>query len=259
MSKKEPPSKNFIHAQMLDTILLQARQAYRRKGLYYIIRIGIKMALDLPKVYFWLWYYKTFKSSETFEFQGNTYRYLFHPYCTSWKNERAIVIPIIWDIVKRNKEQKKRILEVGNVLSYVFYVNHDVLDKYEIKDGIINEDVVDFNPSNQYDLIVSIFTLHLVGWYETPRNPVKSLRAIENLKRILAAGGQMIVVHPLGQNQEMDDLLKKGVLQFNSQYFFKRISNYKWIQVQWEDIKDVKYDDSIPTANGLVIGIFEKK
>jgi hypothetical protein len=52
------------------------------------------------------------------------------------------------------------------VLSYYFKVDHDILDKYEIIDGVINEDVVDFNPLKRYDLIISILSLPSVGWYE---------------------------------------------------------------------------------------------
>ena len=236
------------------SIWSQAKEAYKREGLYYVFRTGFLIACN----YIRLWYYRIFKSSATFEFQGDTYHYLFHPYPPSWKNERAVVIPIVWNIVKRNRDQNKRILEVGNVLSHVFQVNHDILDKYEIMDGVINEDVVDFNPSKQYDLIVSIVTLQSVGWYETPRDPTKVLRAIENLKRLLAPAGQMIIIHPLGENPEMDKLLRNGILQFSKQYYLKRISNYKWQEVKWKDVKDVKYDMSIPTANGVVMGIIEK-
>ena len=56
-------------------------------------------------------------------------------------------------------------------------------DMHEIIDGVINEDVVDFNPSKPYDLITSIFTLQSVGLDESPREPAKILRAMENLKK----------------------------------------------------------------------------
>jgi hypothetical protein len=32
--------------------------------------------------------------------------------------------------------------------------------------GVINEDVVDFNPQKQYDVVISIFTMSSFGWYE---------------------------------------------------------------------------------------------
>ena len=233
-------------------IISRARIAYKRHGLYFIIHRGLITAPD----YFWAWYYNKFNSSETFEFQGNTYHYLFHPYFFTWKNERAVVIPIVWDIVKRYRKQRKRILEVGNVLSYYFQVNHDILDKYEIIDGVINEDVVDFNPPKQYDLIVTIFTL---AWLdETPRDPMKFMRAIENLNRLLAEDGQMVIIHDLGYNHEMDKSLENGTLQLHEQHYLKRMSNHRWQQVKWEDVKDLEYDMSVPTANGVIVGIIKK-
>jgi SAM-dependent methyltransferase len=239
-------------------LLSEAKEAYRKKGLYHVFHTGFTLVLD----HVWLWYFKRFKSSDTFEFQGNTYHYFFHPRLEkvgpSWKNERAVAIPIVWNVVKRYREQNKRILEVGNVLSYVFKVDHDILDKYEITDSVINEDIVDFNPAKQYDLIVSIVTLEHVGWSEVPEEPTKILRAIENLKRILAPGGQIIVIVGLGYNPQMDNLLNKGILQFGKQYYLKRISGYRWQEVDWQGVKDAKYDESAPTATGIVVGIIEK-
>jgi hypothetical protein len=46
------------------------------------------------------------------------------------------------------KYQGTNILEIGNVLSYHVRFEHDILDKYEIAKGIMNEDVVDFRPKN---------------------------------------------------------------------------------------------------------------
>jgi len=241
----------------------EASQAYKQKGLLHIIRMGHKVALD----YFCAWYYATFKKSETFEFQGRNYYYLFPPissflpyeFVCSWKNERAVLIPILWESVKKYLQEKKTILEVGNVLSYIFKIEHDVLDKYEIADGVINEDVVDFKPSKQYDLIVSIFTLQSVGWDETPKEPMKVLRAVENLRSLLAPGGQMIVTLPLGYNTYMDNLLRTHVLKFDKQYYIKRNTNHRWREASLDEVKDAKYDQSIPSATAVLIGITEKR
>ena len=244
------------------SIVSQIKSAYKYKGLYYVIGFAPSYAKSLffaklPN-YFWLSYYKLFRSSETFEFQGKNYHYLFHAYCPTWKNERATMIPIVWNMIQRYRQQNKRVLEIGNMLSYVFKVDHDILDKYEIMEGVINEDAVDFNPPEQYDLIVSIFTLQVVGLEESPREPIKGFRAMQNLKRHLAPGGRMVVLHALGHNYEMDELLKNGMMQFNRQFYLKRISCYKWKETTWDDVKDSTYDYSIPTANGVVIGIIEK-
>jgi hypothetical protein len=235
-------------------ILSQAIKAYRREGLTYVIRVSA----TIISRYLLLGYYKTFRSSEEFKFHGNTYRYLFHSYLATWRNERAVVVPIVWDIVKKSHEQKKRILEVGNVLSYYFSVQHDILDKYEVKEGVINEDVVDFNPLKQYDVIVSILTLSSVGWYEDPQDPKKVLRAINNLTRLLASGGQMVVVLELGYNPEMDKLLKSGELRFDEHYYLKRVSGYRWEEVDRLDLNEIKYDKSIQSANEVIIGVSNK-
>jgi len=240
--------------------LLSRTKEASERGAYYVIHSGIRIIYDWLTNPFWYYYYKIFiikRKIPKFTFQEDTYSYFFHNYNTTWKNERAIEIPIIWKIVKECRG--KKILEVGNVLSHYFPVNHDILDKYEKVDGIINQDVVDFQPSKKYDLIISISTLEHVGWDEKPKEPMKILHAIENLKRCLAPGGKIVVTLPLGYNFEMDKLLQKGKIKFTKQYCLKRISkDNKWIKVDWKDIQSSKYDDPFPNANGLVIGIIEK-
>jgi SAM-dependent methyltransferase len=172
-----------------------------------------------------------------------------------WAYERVIEIPIINGFVEEHRG--KRILEVGNVLSHYLPVEHDVLDKYEKGRDIINQDVVDFKPSLKYDLIVSISTLEHVGWDEFPKNPMKILHALDNLKRCLATGGKMVITFPLGYNSEMDRLLKRGELNFNEQYYLKRITiDNRWVETALEDVINTKYDEPFLFANALVIGIF---
>jgi hypothetical protein len=243
-------------------IISQIKSAYKYRGLYYIISSAPRYAKSLlfttiPNC-FCLWYYDLFRSSETFEFQGNSYHYLFHAYCPTWKNERAAVIPIAWSMIEKYRRKNKEILEIGNTLSYIFKIDHDVVDKYEIMDGVMNVDVVDFNSSKKYGLIISILTLQGVGLNESPPEPTKVLRAIENLKRHLAHEGEIVVIHGFGENKDMDKLISMGSLRFDKSFFLKRVSNYKWKETTWDDVKDTTYDHSIPTANGVVIGIIEK-
>ena len=72
----------------------------------------------------------------------------------------------------------KKILEVGNILSHYFSVNHDIVDKYEKDVDVINQDIIDYHPNKKYDLIVSISSLEHVGEDETPREPKKILYAL---------------------------------------------------------------------------------
>jgi SAM-dependent methyltransferase len=164
-------------------------------------------------------------------------------------------VPIIWKMVEENREG--RVLEVGNVLAHYFLVSHDVLDKYEGNEGVINQDVADFQTSKKYDLIVSISTLEHVGWDEFPRAPQKILCAIDNLKSILTPGGKIAVTIPLGYNPVLDGLLSNGKTPFTRQFFMKRVSrDNQWEEADWTDVADSKYNFYI-SSNGLLIGIIE--
>ncbi|HOV33266.1 MAG TPA: methyltransferase domain-containing protein [Candidatus Hydrogenedens sp.] len=149
---------------------------------------------------------------------------------------------------------------MGNVLSHYFHIEHDVVDKYEKAEGVINEDVVNFRSSKKYDLIVSIYTLEHVGWDENPREPEKIFKAIENLETLLSPGGKIVITLPIGWNQELDRFLREGKLKFDKQYCFKRISkDNEWVETNLKDICELKYGKPFYNANGLVIGIIEKK
>jgi len=231
-------------------------EVFKEKGICYVVRATIKTIVYWSTELFRYYYYKIFRSSRTFTFQGETYNYFYHMYNMTWKNERAVELPIIWEIVK--KYSGKRILEVGNVLSHYFYVNHDILDKYDKARGVINQDVVDFHPSKKYDLIVSISTLEHVGWDEKPREPTKILRATENLKNLIASGGKIVVTLPLGYNNLLDKLLKEGRIPFTKCYFLKRIlGDNRWIEVEEDDVHEAKYFGPFLGTSGLVIGIID--
>jgi SAM-dependent methyltransferase len=220
-------------------------QISEEKGLYFAVRI-------LVNLLFGYFYFKIFCSSRTFIFQGKPYSYFYHWYNVTWTNERAIEIPIIWDVVTEHSEM--RILEVGNVLSHYFSVDHVILDKYEHAEGVINQDVVNFQPMHKYDLIISVSTLEHVGWDENQCEPRKILLAIENLKRCLASGGTMVVTLPLGQNPAMDDLLGKGELRFTEQYFFKRVAeDNRWIEVDWTTVQETECENYL-SPNLLLVG-----
>jgi len=237
--------------------LLRIKKVFKEKGIYYTTNFTIKIITQMVKNSFWCYYYKIFKLPKTFTFEGKTYRYFYHKYNTTWRNERVIEIPIIWDIVK--KYRGKKILEVGNVLSNYFNVDYDILDKYEKVEGVINEDVVDFQPSEKYDLIVSISTLEHVGWDmgDSPPYSTKILQAIENLKKCLVPKGEIVITLPLGYNSVLDELLEQGKIQFTKQNYLKRISrNNNWIKVDRDECCNEKYDFIHYYAKALFIGVY---
>lgn len=233
-------------------LLVRAKKAYKDRGIYHVVRHAAGEICNTLYCEF-----LNLKTPKTFTFQGEACRYFYHPYNTTWKNERAVEVSIA--LRKLQSCRRGRILEVGNVLSHYMRCEHDIVDKYEKAEGVLNEDVVDFQPPGRYDLIVSISTLEHVGWDEEPREPNKVLRALENLEtRCLAPGGQIVVTAPLGYNPEMDRLLSDGVLQFTKAYYLKRVSrDNEWIEVDWVDVCGAKYDNPFPHANGVVVGIIE--
>ncbi len=192
--------------------------------------------------------------SKTFKFQGNDFKYFYHWYNTTWNNERTVEIPIVCQMINDTNEN---FLEIGNVLSHYFNIDHYIVDKYEKGKGVINEDVVDFQTSKIYKLIVSISTLEHVGGDEKPRDPEKIFEAIHNLKRHLAPEGKLIVTIPLGHNNILDSYLESGKIKFTENYYLTRISNSN----KWKEIKsgyyNVKNHSQYPGAHVLFIGVYK--
>ncbi len=196
--------------------------------------------------------------ASTFVFRSETYRYFFHYYNATWKNERTVEVPIIKQLLE--KEKGKRILEVGNVLQYYIPVTHDVLDKYETRDGVMSLDIVDFVPKEKYNFIVSVSTLEHVGWDEIPKEPKKLDLAIKNLKEnCLAMGGTMVVTLPLGYNSYVDELLSRPSSDLGELFFLKRIGNSVWKEVRYEEVRGSKYDSPFSSSNAICISILKKE
>jgi hypothetical protein len=231
-----------------------ALDAYRKRGLQYVISRGTKFMLYSVTDPLFCWYYRKF-TCKTFQFRGKSYNYFFDLRGQTWRTERSVEIPIVWKIVNENQIKNKKILEVGNVLYQRFPISLDVVDKYEVMKGVINEDIVEFNPTKKYDLIASISTMEHVGWDEKPRDPPKILRGLQKLKTLLSPSGQLIVTMPLGYNQYLDDLIKDDYQFLDNQYYMKRVSGRIWQEVTCEKIKNSTYNKNMPwpSANGIVV------
>ncbi|MDH5482489.1 MAG: hypothetical protein OEY22_06395 [Candidatus Bathyarchaeota archaeon] len=244
--------------------LSRVKEASKEKGIRYVALAGVNRMRRMVIDSFWCYYYSLFKSWSTFTFQGKNYKYFYHRYNTTWRNERAVEIPIIWHIVKTC--EWRSVLEVGNVLSHYFTVNHDIVDKYEKAEGVISQDVTEIRPSKKYDLIISISTLEHVGWDENPgdhrilHESKKITYTIDVLKRLLTSKGEIVVTLPLGYNPYLDKLLKSGEIKFDDRFYLKRISkDNRWIEVSWKDVERLKYNGLIPSANGLIIGVIKSE
>jgi len=223
--------------------------------------ICVLSILPFPLSYYENYLYlkiKRWANRNFFTFQGREYNYFVHKYNNTWRNERSVEVPIVYRIVQEFRG--KNILEVGNVLSHYYPVNHDIVDKYEVAPGVMNIDVVDYKPAKKYDLIVSISTLEHVGWDERPREPLKVLRAVDNLRNLLIAGGELVVTLPIGQNPVLDKLIADNKIKFDKIYCMRRTGFNKWVETSYEEIKGhYFYGMPFPNANAIIIGIIEKK
>lgn len=194
----------------------------------------------------------------SFKIGNLTLPYLFHDYNKAWTSERALEVPFVKHYL--DQTQSPHVLEVGNVLSHYFPIRHTVIDKYEVAPGVINCDVVDLDPNEQYDLIVSISTLEHVGFDETPRDDQKVLAALDRLQASLSTRGTLIVTVPIGQNPNLDRLIQEGRFAFEVEYYLQKVSALnKWRQVGREQALRSRYGYPYVAANALLIGLSHRE
>jgi hypothetical protein len=197
------------------------------------------------------------KTNQVFVFDGRQYNYYYSNYYFTWATERTVEVPIISAILTNYRG--KRILEIGNVLLHHQPIDHLVVDKYEVGDGVMNIDVVDFKPDSEFDLIVSISTMEHVGWDESPRDPQKLLRAIFHLRELLSDSGEFWMTAPLGYNKFLRTLLDSEKIPWAKLCFMKRISSdNSWSQVTWKEARMSRYGYPYNSANAILIGCLKK-
>jgi SAM-dependent methyltransferase len=238
------------HAGAAASVWRNAQQALAGKGISYVAPLAARW-ITYP---LWRLYHQLFP--RTFQFQSARYRYFLDNYNFTWSNERAVEIPIVWAEVRACRGG--RVLEVGNVLSHYFAIDHEVLDKYERGRAVRNEDVATFRAPHRYDLIVSISTLEHVGWDEEPRDAGKIPRAIANLRDHLAPGGRLVATLALGYNPVLDGLLAAGALPFSRAHWLKREGLTTWSEADRPAVAGAAYGERWPGAQGLVIGVLER-
>jgi SAM-dependent methyltransferase len=190
----------------------------------------------------------------TFTFAGAEYRYFVHAYNETWRNERAVELPIVLRAL--DEHEGARVLEIGNVLAHYGCGGHDVVDKYESAPGVRSVDVVELHAPRPYDLVVTISTLEHVGFDEDVRDPDKPRLAVERMAAVLAPGGTLLVTVPLGYNDALDRDLRQGRIAFDELRFLKRISSdNRWLEVPASEVEGIAYGAPYGWANGLAVGI----
>jgi SAM-dependent methyltransferase len=196
------------------------------------------------------------RSSRVFYFRGREYEYFFHPYNLAWRNERTVELPIALQMLE---DCSGETLEVGNVLPHYVDIQHDVLDKYEVARGVINEDASSYRPDKRYALILSMSTLEHMGWDEHPRDIDKPALAVANLSSLLAPGGTLVATLPVGQNPELERLIERGEISFTELYALRRVSrNNDWEEADYESVKGLCYSNRSYRAKAIIVGLIRE-
>jgi len=186
----------------------------------------------------------------SFTWAGRSHRLFRHPYHYTWMNERAVEVPIFRALLAGH--DPVRVLEVGNVLSHYGPVSHTIVDRYEHAAGVVNQDVTEFRPRGELDLIVSISTLEHVGWDEDPRDPDKAARAIEHLRSLLAPGGRLAFSVPAGYNPGLDRRLAAGEIDLSELGALRREGG-GWREVDPRAALAGAYDELLYEAEAVLI------
>ena len=165
----------------------------------------------------------------TFFWNGQALEYFDHRYNYTRLNMRRVEIPIArWFLQQKSGT---RILEVGNVLSHYGPVTWPVVDLRE--PGAINVDVMEWEPEEPIDLLISISTIeHIgVGKYKRAAARVRPSGVLARFRSFLAPGGQAVVTAPTGYG--LDRELREGTLGAD-EVWFMRVRPDR-IPVEWSE------------------------
>jgi len=194
-------------------------------------------------------YLDTKSRSNVFYFNGRKYKYCTSFYNYSFSTERTIEIPIVLGEIREGM----KVLEVGNVLNRKGDIKTDVVDKYEKAPGVINQDIVDFDPGIMYDLIISISTLEHVGFDEPETEPDKTIRAVEKMTSLIKPGGKIIITVPLGYNKYMDERLADRRIPYTKIKIMEKINKYEWEEREYDPMKKYIFNYRYPFSNAIAI------
>jgi hypothetical protein len=188
-----------------------------------------------------------------FVINGEKLSYFIAHYNHTWRNERIVEIPFAKEFLNNNRGAE--ILEIGNVMSHYFAVSHDIVDKYEPCDGVINSDILTYTPAKKYDAILSLSTLEHIG-KDKVRDDRKVLRVYDHImNELLSDTGVFMFSVPIGFNPVFDAYIDRGEIKPDAAVCLKRISaDNDWVEVSWNSAKTSKYMDPYHCANALYFG-----
>lgn len=243
------------YSHVNDPLSVRAARVFRQEGLRACFGRAYAAAarVAVEPVQFLLFSLR--HAGRRFSYAGKELPYFIRRHNTTFRNERAVEIPICLDWLERFKGRD--ILEVGNVMSHYLPVTWTVVDKYEAGPGIVNVDIVDYRPDGGYDLVFSISTLEHVGKDEEDQDPGKATRAMTHIaRRYLKPGGTFVFTVPIGYNLPMDADLFGGAVPLTEKRFLLRVSaDNVWREASADEVRGSIYGEPFENANALFVGV----
>ena len=222
----------------------------------------LKLCPKLLKDFIYKFIYFIFKllRPKHFFFNGKKIQYENSFYNTSFFNERTVEIPMVKEIISSYK--RNNFLEIGNVLQHYNYPESRVIvDKYEVSQNVINEDIETYSTQTKFNLIVSISTLEHVGLDEGEMvtDKDKLQRCILNISNnLLDKEGVLIVTLPVNYNENVDKFIRENTI-FQEKFFMKKDSLLlnTWKKVSFDDLT-VKNRSKPILIEDVFFGIYRK-
>jgi hypothetical protein len=166
----------------------------------------------------------------------------------TWRTERCVEIALGKYALSRVSPDD--VLEVGNVLPLAGITGHTVVDKYERGPGVLNLDIVEYDPGRRFKLAVSISTLEHVGWDEEPRDPAKAAAA---LGRVGELADHLLVTIPVGVHREFERAFLDGPFD-DVELLVKTSRQARWTRRPLAEREHIRYSAPYANANGILVG-----
>jgi hypothetical protein len=191
-----------------------------------------------------------------FQFGDISLPFLYHRYNSTWANERCVEIPIARHYL--DQYEPRDVLEVGHVLGHYFATSHDVVDKFEKGRGIINRDILEFEPDRRYQLVISISTFEHIGYDDSigQGSGDRILKALATCVALLAPAGKLVLTVPIGYNRELDEMILDGKLGEKKQWFLRRTARHLWAPTDRSALVSCRYGTPYPYANAIMVAEF---
>jgi SAM-dependent methyltransferase len=201
-------------------------------------------------------HYKAIKnvSQKGFRLDNKIYPYYRGTSTLAYLTERTVELPVAKRLVDNCRGN---VLEVGNVLSQHYPVNHTVVDKYEQAPNVLNVDVCDYKPETKYDLIVSISTLEHVGYDDGEPDKTKIRKAFDNLLSLLTPNGLLFFTAPTGYNNDFDKFVIQNSYGFKLSAMLRDNVLNEWHQTM-PRFPLALYDKPYRYGNMVLFGYYSK-